>query len=254
MVILGEGDIDVLLLTGLHADDLILKAGHKAAGTQLQTVIGAFTALKGNTVLETLKVDDSSIATLGLALHTDKTGIAVSQLLQALFHIGGSDLHLGLLSLQALVLAQRHLGIHGSGRLERKAVLRDLAHHFNSGIADNLQLLLLHSSLIGLGERNIDGLLEKHLGAIHPLDHLAGGLAGAEARNTDLPAHLLICLFNSSLKRGSVHLDGQRYHALFKFFAALNSHVCLFLRSSWVYDPYPWACSPIRFCILPEIF
>ena len=57
-VVLGEGDVDVLLLTGLHADDLILKAGDKAAGAQLQVEVLTLAALEGNAVVEALKVDD----------------------------------------------------------------------------------------------------------------------------------------------------------------------------------------------------
>ena len=51
-VVLGEGDVDVLLLTGLHADDLILKAGNEAARADLQLVVLALAALEGNAVVK----------------------------------------------------------------------------------------------------------------------------------------------------------------------------------------------------------
>ena len=185
----------------------------------------ALAALERLAVQETLEIDDSGIAALGCAVHAHQTGVAVRQRLQTLVHVSGSDLHFGLFSLQALVLAQSDLRVHGSGSLEGEAVLGDLAHHLNGGIADDLQLLLLHSGLIGLREGNIDGLLEKHLCAIHPLDHLAGCLAGTETRDIDLTAHLLICLFDSSLKLGGADFNGQRDLAFFQFLAALHSHV-----------------------------
>ena len=254
VIVLGEGDVDVLLFAGLHADDLILKAGHKAAGAQLQIVVLALAAIERLAIQEAFEVDDGGIAALGRAVHAHQAGIAVSQCLEALVHVSGQNLDLGLLSLQALVLAQSDLGIHRGGSLEGEAVLGDLAHHLDGGIANDLQLLLLSSGLIGLGECDIDGFLEKHLCAIHPLDHLAGGLSGTEARNTDLPAHLLICLFDGSLKLSGVDLDGQLHLALFNFFTALDSHNCLLLRSSWAVKPILIGSSPCKFVFYQKYF
>ena len=224
VIILGESDVNVLLVAGLHADDLLLKAGNEAVRTQLQAVVLALAAIKRLAVQEALEVDDSGVALLGLALHAHQTGVAVRELLQALVHIGGSNLDLVLRGGQALVLAQGDLGIYGSGSLEGKAFLGAVTDHLHGRIAHDLQLLLLHSGLIGLGERDIDGLLEKHLCAVHALNDLAGGLARAEARHVDLLAHLLICLFDGSLELGGADLDGQSDLAFFNFFTAFDTH------------------------------
>ena len=106
-----------------------------------------------------------------------------------------------------------------------KPSLGHLALDLHRGIAHHLELLLLHGSLIGLGERDIDCLFEKHLCAVHPLDDLPGGLARAEARHVDLLAHLLICLFDGSLKLRCTDLDGQNDLALFDLFAAFHTHL-----------------------------
>ena len=224
MIVLGEGDVQILLVAGLGAHQLLFEAGDEAVGTQLQAVVLTLAAVEGLAVQETLEVDDHGVAFLGLALHAHETGVAVGELLEALVHVSGGDLHLVLGSREALVLAQRDLGIHGSSGLEGEAVLRALAHHLHGGIAHDLELLLLHSGLIGIGERNIDGFLEKHLCAVHALDHLAGGLAGTEARDIDLLAHLLICLFDGSLKLRRTHLNGQRDLTFFQFFTAFDTH------------------------------
>ena len=224
VIVLGEGDVQILLVAGLHANQLLFKAGNEAVGTQLQAVVLTLAAVEGLTVQESLEVDDDSVALLGLPVHAHEAGVAVRELLEALVHVSGGDLHLVLGSGELLVLTQSDLRVHGSGGLESKAVLRALAHQLHGGIAHDLELLLLHSGLIGIGERNIDGLLEKHLCAVHALDHLTGGLAGTEARNVDLLAHLLICLFDGSLKLCRTHLNGQRDLTFFQFFTAFDTH------------------------------
>ena len=105
-VVLGEGDVDVLLLAGLHADDLILEAGDKAAGAELEVEVLTLAALEGNAVVEALKVDVGGVALLGGAVHAHETAVAVGHLLQAGVDVGGHDLDLGLGGLKALVLAR----------------------------------------------------------------------------------------------------------------------------------------------------
>ena len=225
VIVLRECDVQVLLIAGLHADKLLLKAGHKGVGTQLQAEILALAALKRLALQEALEVDDDRVALLGLPVHAHQTGVAVGQSLQALVHIRNGDLDLLLGGGQSLVLAQGHFGIHRGGGLEGEAVAGHLALDLHRGIAHHLELLLLHGSLIGLGERDIDCLFEKHLCAVHPLDDLPGGLARAEARHVDLLAHLLICLFDGSFKLRCTDLDGQNDLALFDLFAAFHTHL-----------------------------
>ena len=224
-IVLGEGDINILLLAGLHADQLILEAGDKAAGTDLQIKGIALAALESNAVVKALKVDVGGVALLDGALHCHQTAVAVSHLLETGVHVGGHDLHLSLNGLQALVLAQFHLGIHGDSALKHGAFLAD-ALDLHLGIANDLQLLLVHGALVSVGQNGVDGFLIKDLGAVHALDHLAGRLAGTEAGNVHLTAHLQIRLVDGGLELLGAHLDGQSDSALFQFFAAFDSHCC----------------------------
>ena len=224
-VLLGEGDVQILLIAGLQANQLLLKTGNKAAGTQLQAVVLALAALESNAIQEALEIDHDGIAVLSLTLNGHQTGVALLHTLQTLIHVSCSNLDLVLLCAQALVLAQSDLGIHGNHSLEGEAFLGALADHLNVGITDNLQLLLLDGSIISLGECVINGFLEKHFCAVHLLDHLAGSLTGAETLHIDLLAHLLICLLDRSLKLSSADLDGQCNLALFNFFNVLNTHL-----------------------------
>ena len=222
-VILGESDVDVLLLTGLHADDLIFKTGHEAAGAQLQVVTLALAAVKGHATRKALEVDVGGVTLLGSPVHADKAAVTVGHFIQAGVHIGSHHFDLRLGSLQALVLAQLYLGVHGHGALEG-AALGVHALQLHLGIAHHVQLLLRHGGLIGVGQHDIHGFLIKDLCAVHLLDDLARRLAGAEAGHVDLAAHLQIRLVDSGLKLLSADGNGQCHSALLYLLAALDIH------------------------------
>ena len=223
-IVLGEGDVDVLLLAGLHADELILKARHEAAGADLQIEIFTLTAVEGHAVVEALEVDVGGVALLHGALHGHQTTVAVGHLLQAGVDVGGDHLDLRLGGLQALVLAQLHLGIHGHGALEHHAVL-GAGLQLHLGITHHFQLLLLHGRLVGVGQDDIDSLLVEDLSAVHLLDDLAGGLADTEAGYVDLTAHLQIRLIDGGLELLGARLDGQSNSAFLQFLTAFHSHL-----------------------------
>ena len=223
-VVLREGDVDVLLLAGLHADKLLLEAGHEAAGADLQIEILALAAVEGHAVVEALEVDVGGIALLDGALHGHQTAVAVSHLLQTCVDVGSGHLDLRLGGLQPLVLAQLHLGIHGHGALEHHAVL-GAGLQLHLGIAHRLQTLFLHSGLVGIGQDDIHSLLIEDLCAVHLLDDLAGGLADTEAGYVDLTAHLQIRLVDGGLELLGARLDGQSDSALLQFLAAFHSHL-----------------------------
>lgn len=88
--------------------------------------------------------------------------------------------------LQTLVLAQRHLGIHRHGALKDHAVLA-AGLQLHLGIAHDLQLLLLHGGLIGVGQHDIHSLLVKDLSAVHPSMILRGALPGRKPGTFILP-------------------------------------------------------------------
>ena len=50
MVFFGEGDVNVKLLLGAVAGDLLFKSGDKLAGSQLERIALALSAVKGNAV------------------------------------------------------------------------------------------------------------------------------------------------------------------------------------------------------------
>ena len=92
LILLGERDVDVKLLAGGVADDLILKAGDEAAAAQGQAVVLSLAALESNTVHKALEVDIRDIAVLSSALTGQLTGVALLHTLQLSVHslIGNS--------------------------------------------------------------------------------------------------------------------------------------------------------------------
>ena len=223
-VVLGEGDVDVLLLARLHADELLLKAGHEAAGADLQIEVLALAAVEGLAVVEALEVDVGGVALLHGALHGHETAVALCHLLQTGVHVGGSHLDLRLGSFKTLVLAQLHLGIHRHGALEHHAVL-GAALQLHLGVAHHVQFLLLHRTLVGVGQEDIHGFLIKDLGTVHLLDDLTGCLTHTEAGYVDLTAHLQIRFVDGSLELLGTRLDSQSDPALLQFLAAFHSHL-----------------------------
>ena len=82
LILLGEGDVDVKLLTSSVADDLILEAGDEAAAAQSQAVVLCLAALECNAVHKALEVDVNDVAVLSSALTGQLTGVALLHTLQ----------------------------------------------------------------------------------------------------------------------------------------------------------------------------
>ena len=224
-IILGEGNIQILLIAGLQTDDLILEAGDEGAGADLQAVILALAALEGLAVLEALEVDDGGVTQLDLAVHGDQTGGAADIGLQLILHILIGDADLGLGGGEALV--RLHLGLgadRDQGSKDQALLLVDL-HDIHDGVAHILQALLLHSGLIGAGIDIVDGIFIKHAGSVHPLNDLAGGLALPEAGDGDAGAAFQIGLLDRSLKLVGFHMDRQLDRAVFFLFDVGDLHV-----------------------------
>ena len=227
LIILRESDVDVLLLTGFHTDDLILKAGNKAAGAQLQLVALPLAAGKGNAIIKAFKVNHGSVALFGGTIDRDKARIALRHFVQALIHIFVADVDLFLRCADSLILAEFDIGIDRNGRLKGEAVLCHIADHLHLGIADGVKFFTLHRVRVCRRERLVHRITVENLRAIQLLDHLAGGFAGAKAGNADLSARLGVGLGNSGLKLLSANLDLERDSALLQLFHILDSHVSI---------------------------
>ena len=210
VILLGEGDVQILLLADLHADHLILEAGDEGVAADDQGLILSGAALKGHAVHRAGIVQLHGVTGGHSAiLHVHGTGGLLLILLDAgVHHVIGDNLLLHL-DLQALVLAQLHVGAHEhlAGELQILA-LADLLH-VHLGTVHGLEALRLDGRGIHLGEDDVQSVVIEHAFAVHGLDQLAGGLALAEAGDVDTAAHLQICLIHGLVELLGRHDDGQ---------------------------------------------
>ena len=211
VVVLGEAEIEVLLLAGRSADKLLLKAGDEAVAAEPQLVALGGAALKGHAVLLAFVVDDHRVAFRGGTLHGDDAGNLFGLLVQLGLDLFVGDGDGGLGGLQALVLAQLDLGIelYLDGQLQG-LVLADV-HIGNRGLTHGLPALVGDGFLVHVGEDLFHRVAVKYSRAVEVLDHLPGGLALAEAGNGDVLAVLQVGLGNAGLEDFllDLDLDGQ---------------------------------------------
>ena len=233
VIVLGEGDVNVLLIAGLQTHDALFKAGNKGVGAQLQGVVLGLAALEGHAVVKALKVQQNGIAHLGLALHVYQAGRALDIGLELVFDVLVGDGDSFLLRTQALVRTDLGLGSDGDHGLKGKAVLAHL-QDFHFGVGHHIQLLLLHGLGVSGGIKLFDGVFIEHAGAVHTLDDLPGGLALPEAGDGDAAPLLLVDLVQRGLKLLSPDLDDQLYGAVLYVLFTLDVHL---LTSSCYFVP-----------------
>ena len=88
LVLLGELDVDVELLAGSVANDLLLEAGDEGTAAQHQRVVLSLAAVESNAIDKALEVDIHSVTVLGSALTGQQTAVAVLHALDLGVNIG----------------------------------------------------------------------------------------------------------------------------------------------------------------------
>ena len=225
MVLSGEGQLDVLDVAGLHANNAILEAGDEGAGAQLQAVVLCGAACEGNIVLQADIVDDSGVAQLSCAVHGDQLGSTVHEDLQLLVNSSLGDGGQDLVCLQALVLLQGDFGANGDQSLEGEAFLAQ-GQDLDLGGSHVVQALLSDGCVASLGVDQLQSLFVEDACAVHALDDLTGSLALTEAGDVDAAAVLQVNLVQASLKLLSGNFHDEFDFVLFLVFNnALDNHV-----------------------------
>ena len=152
-IVFGEGDVDILLLTGLHADELILKAGDKAAGADLQIEVLALAAVEATPLSKPSKsmvaVSPFFTARSTLTRRLLRSAISLRRALtSAAMTFTSARGPPDPLYWPSVTSGYRH------GALKDHAVLA-AGLQLHLGIAHDLQLLLLHGGLIGVGQHDV---------------------------------------------------------------------------------------------------
>ena len=188
LIVLREGDVDVLFLTGGHTDDLLLKAGDKHLRAKDKVMPLALAAVKGNAVHAALKVDDGGIALLGGTLDRHDTTGAFTRTFDLGVDLLILDIDDGTLGGQRLIFAQLGLRPLRRGEAERELLSVGNIHASHGGRADVADLFLLNAELERLRRERIGSVLIENILAVHTLDDHAGRFALAEALDIDLAA------------------------------------------------------------------
>ena len=229
LIILGEGDVDVLLLAGGHADDLLLEAGDEHLGAQDQIMPLALAALKGNAVHAALEVDDRRVAFLRGALGRHDAAGTLARALDLGVDLLVGDVNDGALGLQGLVLAKLGLGPFGRGEAERKLFFVGNIHAAHGGRADVADLFLVNAELERGRCKLVGGILIENILAVHTLDDHTGGLALPEALDIDLAAVFEIGRLQRLLKFFGADHDVEADGGFFFSFYVSDLHSDLLL-------------------------
>ena len=230
-VIFREGDVQHLLVIGLHADELILEAGDELTRPDLYGHAFALAALEGNAVDLALKIDQDHVAVLRLVALGGgfKVLLILGQTRQRLVHLG-----IGRLDGQTL---QRN--VFDRGRFD---VGQHFKAHVELGVLAGLIAVLQRN--VGLDRRAkivfadrllnavLDGSVQRvlHQSVIVHLAHQIGGhLAGAEAGHADLRGDLLHLAVDAGLDLAGRNGDGVgALQAFVQRFGALHDGLMLF--------------------------
>ena len=169
--------------------------------TDGQRIVGALAAVEGYSVHKTLKVDVCNIALLNGSVFHVHSPCVLSTLP---IDLGGDfllrDINVELAHFHALILAQRHLRLQGHLRGKNEGFAGLQLNHVDLRTGHDLLAALVIGLLVGIRDQLISGILVENLLAVHLLDHLAGHLALAEARDADLVLVLLVSLLNGLLQ------------------------------------------------------
>ena len=226
MILLGEGDVNVLLIPGFQADQLIFKPGDELTGTDNEGVILRLAALKRNAVDRAVKVKYRGVARLDLALNGRNGRVALRHALNFTLHVLVGNNRLDILGRKALVCPKRHFRFNRYLGDKDKAVLID-GRNVDIAGADRLGAGLFERRFIRFRIAYINRFLVEKALAVHLFDDLARRLALAEARNIDFRDVLVIRLFARCVKRRLVDCDLKRYDALFFFFHLVQFHISI---------------------------
>ena len=206
-VVVGEGDLDRALVAGARALELVLEAGHEAAGAELDHLVAALAAGERLAVERAEEVHHHEVAAGGGAVGRLELGAALAQGLDLGLDRLVADVRLAAADLEPLVVAE--LGLRADADLDREAQRLALAGQLGQvevGLADRDDLRAVDRGRVPAGDRLADGLVEHGVAADALDDHRRRHLAGAEAGDAQVAAERLRGLGDALLDLGGGHL------------------------------------------------
>ena len=191
LVVVREGDLDLDLVAGVGAGQLILEVVDQLARTERQQVVVGLAALKGLAVDEALEVDQHRVALFRGALDRLEAREALADPVD----LGGDDLLVDLFvllaDLERLVLAELRHRAHADDEFEAQRLALGLrgGDEVDVGFADRRDAGVEERRFVPLGQRVTDRFGEDG-GEAHPLDHqVRRRFAFAEAGEAEFARH-----------------------------------------------------------------
>src|SRR5215213_9221284 len=219
-VVRGEGNPELLALSGLHPQEVLLEVREKLAAADLEHVVLGLAALKRLTRGHPLAAevyDDEVAVPDGPVLDRRERRELPAHLLELLVHLLFG--HLGLASghLDTLVLAERCLGPDGdgSGKLEALLLVQRLVE-VDLGPVDGPQVGLDDRLRVPGRQPLLESLVVDVIAAEVVLDHAPRRLARPEAGDPDLPPQLAHLGLHPCPDRLGGHLDVEADHVVFE--------------------------------------
>ena len=223
-VVLGEGDDDIALVAGLHANDLLLEAGHERVGAELKVIILGRAAVKLLAIDEAGEVDRDMVAHLRLALNIEQAGVALLDIVHLFVDLALVKRFVVLRNLEALVLTELHFRIHADLKgVDQLFVLGDFLVD-QARRADALKAAVGTTCLERILRQRLDGVGVEHFLAVHTLDNGARGLALAEAGHVEMVLILFICFVDRIVKDIGRDLHFKGRHVFLFLFDVLDVH------------------------------
>ena len=209
VILVGEADVQVLLLTQLHPDHLLFKAGDELVASDGQRLACGGAAGERNAVHGTGIVQVHGVAFLhGTVFHVDRAAGFVAVFLNAgIDHLVRQFLEIGFHG-QALVIAKGDVRADKHFQMELQVLPRTDLIQVDLGLVHGLQVIFLDGRTVSIRKQNLKSIIIEDALAVKRFDHLAGSLAPAEAGNVDPLAQLQESLMQrfGELLRG----DGER--------------------------------------------
>ena len=191
VIVLGEGDLDIKLVTGFLADDLLFEAGDEGTRAERQVVLFRLAALKGYAVDRTFVIDIGNVALLSRSVgHIDGAGISLAGVLKLFVNVLLRYADSLLLGFDPVVTFNLNVGFYEAGRFQDNITV--CGNDLKVRGSDHFETCFLHCLFKGFGKASVDGVLEKDSFPVKSLYDMLRGFPFSEAGNRHVLDQLLI--------------------------------------------------------------
>ena len=230
VIIFGERNAHVDLVTGLCPDQLLFESGNKAARSQHERLVFGGAALELVFPDEPCVIQLDGVSVFGFPLDDDEAGVALLERLQLDRDIFFFGLVYHFYGLDALVVFNRHFGGDGYGYVDAECLPR--FERFLSKVharpVHGLQIQGLDRFRVTGAKQFVDRVFEKYIFSIPGFDDRSRSLPFAKSVDCEFTALGLICLLQGFFEILCRKRHGERRFVSF-FLNQIRCHECFLL-------------------------